>query len=132
MKMRTSKSIALKYNIKKLLTNSIPSVAKIVNKRIKQIKSRAIKKILSDKKIGLGRKASNNRKIKSLENNLSVEATKNITNTPKRAIEKLPIVVKSNAVTSSKIPNKPKIVDKSSIVTSKISSKTKIATKKKN
>ena len=44
-----------------------------------------------------------NREIKSLENNLSVEATKNIINTPKIAIEKSPIVVKPNVVTSSKI-----------------------------
>ena len=44
MKMTTSKSIVLKYNMKKLLTNLIPVIAKIVNKRIKQIKSRAIKR----------------------------------------------------------------------------------------
>ena len=56
--MTTSKNIVLKYNMKKLLTNLIPFIAKIVNKRIKQIKSRAIKKILSNKKIGFGRKAS--------------------------------------------------------------------------
>ena len=126
--MTTSKSIVLKYNMKKLLTNLILFIAKIVNKRIKRI--------LSDKKIGFGRKASNTREIKSLENNLNFEATKNITSTPKIAIEKSPIVVKPNVATPSKIAskltiaNKPKIVDKSSVVTSKISSKPKMATKK--
>ena len=121
--MTTSKSIVLKYNMKKLLTNLILFIAKIVNKRIKRI--------LSDKKIGFGRKASNSREIKSLENK-----DKNITSTPKIAIEKSPIVVKPNVATPSKIAsklkiaNKPKIVDKSSVVTSKISSKPKMATKK--
>ena len=62
--------------MKKLMVNLIPFVAKIVNKRIKQIKSRVIKKILSNKKIGFGKKVTNNREIKSLENNLSVKATK--------------------------------------------------------
>ena len=129
MKMTTSKSIVLKYNMKKLLASLIPFIAKIVNKRIKQVKSCAIKKILPNKKIGFARKTSNNREIKSLENNISVEATKNIINTPKIAIEKSPIVVKPNAVAQSKIANKPKIVmkpkivGKPSIVTSKISSK---------
>ena len=102
--------------MKILLTNLIPFIAKIVNKRIKLIKSRAIKKILSNKKIGFGRKASKTRLIKSLENNLSIEATKNIINTPKIAIEKSPIVVKPNVVTPSKIANKPKIVTKPKIV----------------
>ena len=62
--------------MKKLMVNLIPFVAKIVNKRIKQIKSRVIKKILSNKKIDFGKKVTNNREIKSLENNLSVKATK--------------------------------------------------------
>ena len=47
-------------------------------------------------------------------NNLSkttkpVKATKKIINTPKIAIEKSPIVVEPNVVTSSKIATKPKI-----------------------
>ena len=58
------------------MVNLIPFVAKIVNKRIKQIKSRVIKKILFNKQIGFGKKVTNNREIKSLENNLSVKATK--------------------------------------------------------
>ena len=70
-------------------------------------------------------KRVSNRGIKSLENNFSVKATKNIINTPKIVIEKSPIVVKPNVVTSSKIAtkpkkvSKPKIVDKSEIVTPK-------------
>ena len=39
MKMTTSKSIESRYNMKKLLTNLIPFIAKTVKK---QIKSRAI------------------------------------------------------------------------------------------
>ena len=54
-----------------------------------------------------------NREIKSLENNFSVKATKNIINTPKIVIEKSPIV------TSSKIATKPKKVDKPKIVIEK-------------
>ena len=131
--MTTSERIVLKYNMKKLMTSLIPFVTKIVNKRIKQIKSRVIKRILSNKKIRFGKKASNNGEIKSLENNLSVEATKNIINTPKIAIEKSPIIVKPNVVEPSKIANKPKIVYKPkivvkpSVVTSKMSTKPKIA-----
>ena len=47
---------------------------------------------------------------------MSVEATKNIINTPKIAIEKSPIVVKPNIVTPIKIANKPKIATKPKIV----------------
>ena len=66
-----------------------------------------------------------NRKIKSLENNFSVKATKNMINTPEIVIEKSQIIAKPNVVTSSKIAtkpkkvSKPKIVDKSEIVTKK-------------
>ena len=52
-------------------------------------------------------KRVSNRGIKSLENNFSVKATKNIINTPKVAIEK------------PQIATKPNIVDKSKIVTQK-------------
>ena len=45
-----------------------------------------------------------------LENKLSVEATKNIINTPKLAIEKSPIFVKPNVVTPSEIATKPNVV----------------------
>ena len=67
-------------------------------------------------------KRVSNRRIKSLENNFSVKATKNIINTPKIVIEKPQIVAKPRVVTSSKIASKvkkvskPKIVDKSEIV----------------
>ena len=44
-----------------------------------------MKKIRSVKKIGSNKKRSNNREIKSLDNNLSVEASKNMINTPKIA-----------------------------------------------
>ena len=70
-------------------------------------------------------KRVSNREIKSLENNFSVKATKNIINTPKIVIEKPPIVVEPKVVTSSKIAtkpkkvSKPKIVDKPEIVTQK-------------
>ena len=53
-------------------------------------------------------KSVSNRRIKSLENNFIVKATKNIINTPKIAIKKSPIVAKPNVVTSSKIATKPK------------------------
>ena len=73
----------------------IPMVKKIVNKKIKQIKSCVIKKIRSNKKV------SNNK--------FCVKAIKNIINTPKIAIEKSPIVTKPNVVSSSKTATKPKI-----------------------
>ena len=50
---------------------------------------------------------------------MSVIATKNIINTPKIALEKSPIVVKPNVVTSSTIATKPKIASKPNVVTSK-------------
>ena len=52
---------------------------------------------------------SNNREIKSLENNLSVKVTKNVINIP---IEESAIVVKPNVVKPSKISTKPKIASK--------------------
>ena len=64
-------------------------------------------------------KKVSNRGIKSLENNFSVKATKNIINTPKIVIEKPPIVTSSNIATRPKKVSKPKIVDKSEIVTQK-------------
>ena len=61
-------------------------------------------------------KRISNREIKSLENNFSAKATKNIINTPKIVTEKSPIVAKPNVVTSSKIATKPKKVSKPKIV----------------
>ena len=105
----------------------LPIAKKILSNKINQIKSDIIQKILPNrfKKRQSTLKNVLNRRIKSLENNFSVEATKNIINTPKIAIEKSPIVAKPNVVTSSKIAtkpkkvSKPKIVDKSEIVTQK-------------
>ena len=68
---------------------------------------------------------------------MSVEATKNIFNTPKIANEKSPLVVKPNVVRSSKIATKPKIAIKPKILvkpnvikSSKIATKPKIAIQK--
>ena len=120
MKMKTRKSIVLKCSMKNLMTSLLPIVKKIVNKKINQIKSSIMRKIQPNTL-----KRVSNREIKSLENNFSVKATKNIINTPKIAIEKSPIVAKANVVTSSKIAtkakkvSKPKIVDKPKIVIEK-------------
>ena len=136
--MKTSESILLKYNMKNLMSKVLPIVKKIVNKKINKIKSHVMQKIRSIKKVGSNKKVSNDREIKSLENNLSAEATKNITNAPEIAIEKSPVFVKPNVVTSSKIATKPKIVVKANIVvkpnvvtSSKIATKPKITIKKK-
>ena len=62
-------------------------------------------------------KRVSNKGMKSLENNFSVKATKNMVNTPKIVIEKSPIVAKPNVVTSSsKIASKPEKVRKPKIV----------------
>ena len=47
--MKTSKSIVLKYNMKNLMTSLIAILIKIVNKKIKQIKSRVMKNIRNKK-----------------------------------------------------------------------------------
>ena len=68
-------------------------------------------------------KRVSNRETKSLENNFSVKAIKNIINTPKIAIKKPQVVAEPKVFTSSKIATKPKkvgkpkIIDKSEIVT---------------
>ena len=70
-------------------------------------------------------KRVSNREMKSLENNFSINATKNIINTPKIAIEKPQMVSEPKVVTLSKINtkpkrvSKPKIIDKSEIVNQK-------------
>ena len=51
MKMKTTKIIVLKHNMKNLVISLIPMANKIVNKKIKQIKSRVMKKIRSNKKV---------------------------------------------------------------------------------
>ena len=54
--------------------------------------------------------------IKSLENNFSVTATKNIISTPKISIDKPPIVTEPKVVTIPKIVSKPEIALKPEIV----------------
>ena len=109
MKMKTQKSI--------------PRVKKVIKSAIRSKKRRNISKRVSIRsKILPNRfkmrqnipKRVSNRGIKSLENNFSVKATKNIISTPKIVIEKTPIVVKAEIVTIPKIVTKvtkPKIVD---------------------
>ena len=57
MKMKTSKRILSKRNINNLMSSLIPIVKKIVNKKIKQIKSCVMKKIPSNKKVSKPTKA---------------------------------------------------------------------------
>ena len=122
--MKTQKNIVLKRNFKNLMSTLLPNAKKVISNQINQIKSRIMGKIQPNK-IKNTPKMVSNRGIKSLENNFSVKATKNIINTPKIVTEKSPIVVEPKVVTSSKIAikpkkvSKPKIVDKSEIVTQK-------------
>ena len=46
MKTQTQKSIVLKRNMKKLMTNLLPVVKKMISKKINQIKSGIMRKIL--------------------------------------------------------------------------------------
>ena len=127
MNKQTQKRVVLKENMKKLIISLLPMVKKMVNKKNNQIKSGIMKKIVPNKlkKRRNTLKRVSKRGIKSLENNFSVKATKNIINTPKIIIEKPQTVVKPKVVTSSKIATKPKkvsepkIVDKSEIVIEK-------------
>ena len=101
-------------NFKNLLSTLLPTAKKVISNQINKIKSRIMQKIRLNKikKRQNTLKRVSNRGIKSLENNFSFKATKNIINTPKIVIEKSPIVVKPNVVTSSKIAAKPKKVSK--------------------
>ena len=88
--MKTQKSIVSKPSMKKQLISLFPMVKKMLNKKINQIKSSIMGKILPNKlkkRRNIPKRVSN-RRIKSLENNFSVKATKNIINTPKIVIEK--------------------------------------------
>ena len=84
MKMKTQKSIVLKPNMKNLITSLLPVVKKMINKKVNQIKSSIMRKILPNKlkKRQNTSKRVSNRTIKSLENNFSVIVTKNIISTP--------------------------------------------------
>ena len=90
MKMNAQKSIALKRNMKNLMTTLLPMVKNIISNKINQIKSGIMQKIRPNKtkKRQNTLKRVSNRGIKSLENNFSVKATKNIISTPKIVIEK--------------------------------------------
>ena len=112
MKMKAQKSIILKRNFKNLMSTLLPIAKKVISNQINKIKSRIMRKIRSNKRQNTPKRVSN-RGIKSLENNFSVKASKNIINTPKIAIEKPQIASKPKNV------SKPKIVDKSEIVTPK-------------
>ena len=102
----------------------LPIAKKVIRNQVNKIKSCVMRKIKPNK-VQNTLKRVFNRRIKSLENNFAVKATKNIINTPKIAIEKSPIVAKPNVVTSSKIAaetkkvSKPKIFDKLKIFINK-------------
>ena len=127
MKMKTQKSIALKHNLKNLMTSLLPVVKKMRNKKINQIKTGIMRKILPNKlkKRQNTPKKISNRTLKSLENNSRVIGSKNIINTHKIVINKPQLVNKPEVVTMPKIVtklkkiSKPKIVDKSEIVSNK-------------
>ena len=71
-------------------------VKKMVNKKINQIKSDIMRKIIPNKlkKRQITPKRVSNRTLKSLENNSCVIASKNIINTPKIVINKPQIVTR--------------------------------------
>ena len=127
--MKTQKRVVLKRNFKKLMTILLPIAKKVIKNQLNKIKSRVIKsrvmRNIKPNKVQNTLKRVSHRGVKSLENNFSVKATKNIINTPKIVIEKSPIVAKANVVTSSKTAtkakkvSKPKIVDKPKIVIEK-------------
>ena len=106
MEKKNQKSIVLKRNFKKLMSTLLPKAKMVIKNQLNKIKSHVMRKIKRNKVQNTLKRVSN-RGIKSLENNFSVKATKNIINTPKIVIEKSPIVVKPNVVTSSKIATKP-------------------------
>ena len=83
MKTKTQKRIVLKQNFKNLMSILLPIAKKVIRNQINQIKSSVM-----CNKVQNTLKRVSNRGIKSLENNFSVKATKNIINTPKIVIEK--------------------------------------------
>ena len=107
MKTKTQKSIVLKRNFRNLMSILLPIAKKVIINQINKIKSRVMCKILHNKVQNTPKRICN-RRIKSLENNFSVQATKNIISTPKIVIEKSSIVAKPNVVILSKIATKPK------------------------
>ena len=106
------------------MTTLLPMVKKIISGEINQTKSGIMQKIRPNKtkKRRNTPKRVSNRGIKSLENNISVKATKNIISTPQIVIEKPQIVNKPEIVTIPKIVTKvtkPKIVARPEIVNKK-------------
>ena len=99
MKIKAQKSILSKRNFKNLMSTLLPIAKKVISNQINQIKSCIMHEIWPNK-IQNTLKRVSNRQIKSLENNFSVKATKNIINTPKIVIEEPPIVVEPKVVTS--------------------------------
>ena len=141
MKIQVQKSTVSKPSKVKKIISLLPMTKRMLNSQIKGIMRKKntvsepseVKKIISlistaEKMLNSRIKGQNtpkrvsNRGIKSVENDFSDKATKNIINTPKIVIEKPQIVAKPRVVTSSKIASKvkkvskPKIVDKSEIV----------------
>ena len=49
MKIQTHKSVALKRNLRNLMINLLPMLKKMVNKKINQVKSGILKKVMPNK-----------------------------------------------------------------------------------
>ena len=83
MKMKIQKSLVLKRNKRNLMNTLLPMVKNMISDKVNEIKSDIIQKIQPNKskKRQNTLKRVSNRGIKSLENNFSVNATKNIINT---------------------------------------------------
>ena len=83
MKMKIQKSLVLKGNKRNLMNTLLPMVKNMISDKVNEIKSDIIQKIQPNKskKRQNTLKRVSNRGIKSLENNFSVNATKNIINT---------------------------------------------------
>ena len=92
------------------MTSLLPMVKKVINEKINQIKSGIMRKVIPNnlKKRRNTPKRISNRKLKSLENNSRVIATKDIISTLKIVINKPPIVTKPEVVTIPRIVTKPK------------------------
>ena len=83
MKMKIQKSLVLKRNKRNLMNTLLPMVKNMISDKVNEIKLDIIQKIQPNKskKRQNTLKRVSNRGIKSLENNFSVNATKNIINT---------------------------------------------------
>ena len=92
------------------MSSLLSVVKKMINKKINQIKSGIMRKIMSNslKKTRNTPKRISNRILKYLENNSCVIATKGVISTPKIVINKPQIVAKPEVVTMPKIAIKSK------------------------